>query len=108
MTMVQISFFVGLSIIGLRMAFDEGARLMSIMVMASHGRQVTVCVGRDFKMSQKSALARHNSSDINLLEWYVRLPLRSTVFHPSLYRVISLAIVFEEVLAQLSIREHKF
>jgi hypothetical protein len=37
---VQVGFVVGISIIYLCMAFEETARLMSMMLMASHGPQV--------------------------------------------------------------------
>jgi hypothetical protein len=40
MPMVQVSFFVDISSIYQCTSFDESARLMSIMAMASHGRQV--------------------------------------------------------------------
>jgi hypothetical protein len=40
MPTVQVSFFVGVSIIYLCMAFDETPHLMLIMAMANHGGQV--------------------------------------------------------------------
>jgi hypothetical protein len=52
---VQASFFAGISSIYLCMAFDKAAHLMSIVVMASHGRQVfklflsVVCVVKRFE-----------------------------------------------------------
>jgi hypothetical protein len=38
MTMVHVSFFVGISSIYQCIAFDVAARLMSIMAIASHGQ----------------------------------------------------------------------
>jgi hypothetical protein len=55
MPRVQVSFFVGISIICPCMAFDETTLLMSIMAMASHGRRQVfhffrlVCVGKGFE-----------------------------------------------------------
>jgi hypothetical protein len=40
MPMMQDSFFAGLSSISPCMTFDKSTRLLSIMAMASHGRQV--------------------------------------------------------------------
>jgi hypothetical protein len=52
--MVQVGFFLGISSIYLCMAVEEAASLMSIMAMASYGRQVfhflrVVCVGKGFE-----------------------------------------------------------
>jgi hypothetical protein len=54
MPTVQVCFFVGISSIYVYMTFDESTLLMSIMAMASHGRQVfhflrVVCVGKGFE-----------------------------------------------------------
>jgi hypothetical protein len=85
MPTVQVSFFVGISIIYLFMAFDETTLLMSIMAMASHDRQVfhffrVVCVGKGFEdefsdnsdllflVRQESVLARDNPMYGHLLE----------------------------------------
>jgi hypothetical protein len=51
MPTVQVSFFVSIYSIYLAMAFDESTLLLSIMAMASHGRQFfnfsrVVCVGK--------------------------------------------------------------
>jgi hypothetical protein len=54
MRTVQVSFFVGISIIYHCMEFDKTTLLMSIMAMASHGHQVfhfshVVCKGKGFE-----------------------------------------------------------
>jgi hypothetical protein len=54
MPTIQVSYFVGISSNYLSMAFDEYTILMSIMAMASHGRQFfnfsrVVCVGKEFE-----------------------------------------------------------
>jgi hypothetical protein len=80
--MVQVSFFVGISIIYLFMAVKEAASLMLIMAMASYGPQVfhflrVVCVGKGFedefpddsdllKMVRRVFLARNNPTLENL------------------------------------------
>ena len=51
---VEDSFFVGISSIYLCMEFEEATILLSIMAMASHGRQVfhffrVVCVGKELE-----------------------------------------------------------
>ena len=51
---VEDSVLVGISSIYLLMAFEEATILLSIMVMASHGRQYfnlfrVVCVGKGFQ-----------------------------------------------------------
>ncbi len=76
MSTVQVSFFVGISSTYLFMAFDESTLLLSIMAMASHGRQFfnfspVVCVGKELedefsdnsdlsKMAIREVLARDN------------------------------------------------
>ena len=76
MPTVQVSFFVSIYSIYLSMAFDESTLLLSIMAMASHGRQVfhffrVVCVGKELeeefsdnsdlsKMAIREVLARDN------------------------------------------------
>jgi hypothetical protein len=83
MPMVQVSFFVGISIIYRCMKFDETTFLMSIMAMASHGCQVfhflrVVCVGKGFedefsdnsdllKMVMRVFLATNNPTYENLM-----------------------------------------
>jgi hypothetical protein len=54
MLSIKVSFFVSISIIYQFMAFDETTLLMSIMAMASHGRQVfhffgVVCLVKEFE-----------------------------------------------------------
>ena len=51
---VEDSFFVGIYSIYISMEFDESTLLLSIMAMASHGRQVfhffrVVCVGKELE-----------------------------------------------------------
>jgi hypothetical protein len=82
------------------MAFDEPTPLMSIMAMASHGRQVfhfllVVCVWMGFEdefydnsdllfLVRRVFLARNNATYENLVQWSVRPPLAKDDFHPSL------------------------
>jgi hypothetical protein len=58
--MEQVSLFVGVFSIYLLMAVEEAASLMSIMAMASYGRQVfhflLFAWGRDLKMNSRTIL----------------------------------------------------